>query len=162
MSIDPTIVRQHMANLRLQFPELEGEEWIITLESETDLYELLNQLVKQRQETLATIRAIDEYLKKELLERKARLEHKVEGIEVTALRLMKDAGISTHRAPLATISASKGRMRLNIPDESAVPDAYCKIERKPDKAAIKDYLLFNQPNWASLEQGPPTLTVRTK
>ena len=47
-------------------------------------------------------------------------------------------------------------------DESAVPDEFVRIERKPKLKEIGDYLktLDTPPNWASFERGEPKLTYK--
>ena len=46
-----------------------------------------------------------------------------------------------------------------IVDADAVPDDYCKIERKPMLKEIKDMLQSGaQTNWARLERGDPQIT----
>lgn len=46
-------------------------------------------------------------------------------------------------------------------DVSAVPDEFCKIERKPELKKIKEYIdAGNQVNWATIKQNEPKLTYK--
>ncbi|MBN8958026.1 MAG: siphovirus Gp157 family protein, partial [Rhizobiales bacterium] len=53
--------------------------------------------------------------------------------------------------------------KLIIPDDSAVPEQWTKVERRIDaqriKAALKGGL---EVNWAAIERSPETISVRTK
>ncbi len=58
------------------------------------------------------------------------------------------------------VSWSTPRESVKISDPLAVPDEYCKIERKPKLTEIKKYLESNKVNWASMESGEAKLQWR--
>ena len=55
------------------------------------------------------------------------------------------------------IAYQKGREKVIIADESAVPDEFCKIERKPKLREIAEHLKTAQTNWAKFERSEPKL-----
>jgi hypothetical protein len=58
------------------------------------------------------------------------------------------------------------RESVKVLDPAAVPEAFCKVERKPKLKEIGDYIRGQQranlpvPNWASLERGESRLAWR--
>lgn len=59
------------------------------------------------------------------------------------------------------LSFTKPRGSVKCPDSDAVPDEFCKIERKPKLKEIKEYLdAGNESNWASIEYTEPKVTYK--
>jgi hypothetical protein len=53
------------------------------------------------------------------------------------------------------------RESVKVENSNAVPDEFCKIERKPKLKEIKEHIdLGNHVNWACIEQGTPKLTYK--
>ena len=56
---------------------------------------------------------------------------------------------------------TKSRGAVKCPNSDAVPDRFCKIERKPEFKKIREFLdEGNQVNWATIEFSEPKLTYR--
>ena len=54
------------------------------------------------------------------------------------------------------------RESLKVENPDAVPDEFCKIERKPKLREIADYIKDNPVNWAVMEKGTSKLTYKLK
>jgi hypothetical protein len=164
MYLSPDIVRQQISQLLLKYPELaEDQEALeLSLESETDAIDLLDQLLARRTETNSLIAALDIHIA-EMKQRSNRLSEREDAIRELMFGIMKAAGLPKAERPLATLSIRKGGTKVVIPDDAAVPVTYCKTTVVPDKTAIKKALDTGEMfNWATLETGPETLSVRTK
>jgi hypothetical protein len=72
-------------------------------------------------------------------------------------------GLTKWRHAEFTASLSPGRPGVVVTDPDALPDAFVRVERKPDKAAIKAALAQGEivPG-AEMQNNLATLTVRTK
>lgn len=162
--LDPSIVKLQVENLRLQHGELEADEeaWLLALESETSLDELLTKLVERLDETAILSGGLQTRIT-ELELRQARFAQRQRSIRQAILGLMQGAGVPKKELPLATLSVRKGSQHVVILDEASVPDVLCKITRTPDKAKVKELLLNGSaPNWAHMETGEPSLMIRVK
>lgn len=164
MRLDPLIIRQRIDAIKREHPELfaDGEAWLLTLDSETDLNELLDDLTRGIQEDAAFAAglaiAIDD-----MKARRDRFEARENARRKLVLDLLKAAGIDKAQRPRATISVRDGATSVVVTDETAVPDQFCKIIRAPNKTRIKKFLQSNKSvNWATLTQGERTLSIRFK
>lgn len=166
MNLDPTAVKQQIANLRLQFPELEEDEadWLVSLESETNTTELLSKIVDRLDDVAALAGGLEGKIA-EFHIRADRYRAQQLKLRAVALAVMQMAGVKKMELPSATLSVRAGSTRVEISDEASVPDVLCKITRTPDKTRIKELLTNGDPasvNWAALVQQPDTLAIRTK
>jgi len=58
---------------------------------------------------------------------------------------------------------TKGRESVKVENPDAVPDEFCKIERKPKLKEIKEYIASgNHVNWACVETGSGKLSYKAK
>jgi hypothetical protein len=161
---DPAIVRQQIENLRLQFPELEEDEadWLLSLESETDINELLSKIV-DRLDEVSVLRGGLAGKIAQLEVRDGRFKDQELKLRACALALMQIANLQKKVLPSATLSVRAGRSQVVILDEAMVPDIMCKITRAPDKTIIRKTIEQGGPlNWARLEDGKPSLAILTK
>lgn len=164
MNLDPTVVKQQISNLRLQFPELEESEadWLLSLESETDATELLSRIIDR----LHDVEALAGGLATKIAEfevRQARYGEQQKKLRSMALAIMQMANVRKLELPSATLSVRAGSQKVVIVDEASVPDILCKITRTPDKTRIKEMLLEGASfNWAAIETSDPSLAIRTK
>lgn len=165
MRINPEIVRQQLANLKLLHPELleDEEAWLISLESETRFEDLLTQLVRRIEDTKALAEGTGGRLE-ELKARKDRLLHRMENLRNLLFKLMESAELAKLELAEATITVRKGQPQLvGEPDPATLPDEFCKISRTPDRTAIKDALKTGKevPGF-SLSNAQPSLSIRIK
>lgn len=164
MRIDPTIVRQQIGNLKVSYPDLfeDEDDWLLTLDSETDLNEFLDVLIAGNQEDAAFAGGLATAIA-EMELRQARFEQRVKARKKLMHELMRAAGIPKAERPLATLSIRKGSTSVQINDEASVPDIFCDFKRTPNKTRIKEAIERGDPiNWAAVVQGEPTLGVRVK
>lgn len=164
MHIDPAIVQQQIENLRLLFPELAEDEegWALSLESETELMPMLEQIVMAMRDAAAMAGGIAGRIA-ELEIRQGRFTRREQAMRILAFRLMQHADIRKCELPEATLSIRNGTPKVIITDEQAIPDYLCRMKREPDKTKIKEHLTSGDPvTGAELSNAEPTLAVRTK
>jgi len=98
-----------------------------------------------------------------LAHREARFERQAESYRAAVYAILDALGLTKWRHAEFTASLSPGRPGVVVTDPDALPDAFVRVERKADRAAIKAALEQGEviPG-AELSNGLPTLTVRTK
>jgi hypothetical protein len=158
-------LQQQIANLYLQFPELQDDEVLRadTLEGATNLKELLAAIVNVKAEATelldgATIRL------ENLTARKGRFAARIEALRTLMSKVMQTANIRKIELPEATLSIKAGQQRLiGEVDPNTLPDGLCRIKREPDRKKIREALL----NGATIEgfalsNAEPSLAVYVK
>lgn len=165
MRLDPNIIRQQIANLILQNPELEEDETLRAdmIEGETDAFEFLRMIERQRQDTAALAGAIASNIA-ELGLRQERFERREKSLRALIMKIMDAADIRKAELPEATLSIRNGTPKVLITNENDLPDIACKFVRTPDKTKIKQ-LLATDPFFvagATMSNAEPTLSIRTK
>lgn len=164
MYLDPQVIRQQIAQLRLKYPELEEdpEALELSLESETDAVALLDQLIAREAETNSLITGLDIHIA-EMKQRSNRLADRQAALRELMFSIMQAAGLPKVERPTATLSIRKGSMKVIVPDDEAVPDRFCEFKRSVSKTKLKEALEAGETlNYAVLERGPEILAVRTK
>lgn len=163
MRLDPQIVQHQIANLAISYPDMVEDDWSLALASETDLDEMLTKLVRMIDDARALSEGTEGRLK-ELKERQDRFDRRIEAYRALILKLMTAANVRKLEMPEATLSIRPAQLRvIGEPDAEALPDDLVKIERRPDKAAIKNELLAGYPvPGCHLSNGGETLTIRVK
>jgi hypothetical protein len=162
--LDPTFVRAHLEALRLAYPQIsdDEEQWLLTLESETEFVEFLTAVVRRMLEAKASIGGIGNYIT-ELKERQDRLDQRVEAMRALAFKLMQAAEVRKLELVPATLSIRAGQQKVIITDETALPPNCVRIRREPDRVAIKEHLARGEPvAGAELSNSEPVLAVRIK
>lgn len=165
MRLDPFVVRQQIANLKVSHPDLveDDEAWALSLESETELDEMLTRIVRRIEDAKAlALGTKDRY--EELKARKERFEARVEALRGLAFKLMEAANVRSRELPEATLSLRNGQPQIvGDADPATLPDDLCKISRTPDRTAIKDALKAGQtvPGF-NLSNSQPSLSIRIK
>lgn len=165
MHLDPKIIRQQVENLKVSYPDLleDDEAWQATLESETDVNELLRSIVWRIDDAKAMVVGTKDRFE-ELKARKDRYEHRVEGLRELAFKIMQSTELAKLELPEATLSLRAGTQQLiGEADPASLPDDLCKISRDLNRTAIKDALKAGQtvPGF-QLSNSPPSLTIRIK
>lgn len=164
MPLNAFEVRQQITNLRLSHPELfEGDEedWLLALESETDLDALLTQIVYALDDAAALETGTKERLD-QLNSRKQRFARKQEALRDLAFKLMDQANVVKVELPVATLSMRGVPPSVVITDETALEDDFFLIERFPDKRKIKECLKTGPVAGAAMNNGTRTLSIRIK
>ena len=162
MRLDPAIILQQITALRLEYPELDSEEWELSVESETDVVSFLRAVERNRQEAEALAIGISVNVDN-LKARKDRLLRREEGLRALMFRIMQAADLHKEVLPEATISIRNGTPKVMITDEKALPEQYLVPSVSPNRAAIGAALKSGeQVPGAVLSNATPTISIRTK
>lgn len=163
--LDPTVIRRQIENLKVSFPDLAGddESWQMSLESETDLAELLTNLVRKIDDAKALVVGTKDRFE-ELEQRKARFEHRIDALRQLAFKLMQSAEVTKLELPIATLSIRNGGQQIvgeSKPEH--LPDDLCKVSRTIDRTKVKEALKAGKyvPGF-SLSNAEPSLSIRVK
>lgn len=160
----PAIVETYLGlkeRLLADFPELLDDPDTLrdTLEGITDLHDIVGWLGRRALEAEADA-ATTKALARTYLDRADRREKRSARLRDTALRLMQAVELKRIDRPELTITRSATPAHVLIPDPAAVPDEYCRIEKKPMKPVIKRMLEAGEPvNWATLTEPGETLRI---
>lgn len=163
--LDPTIIRQQISNLILQYPEL-GEDEILRadmIEGETDAYAFLSSCVRWIGEDDALCRGISEYIKT-LIARRTRLERRIEAFRTLAFGVMQAADLSKAQLPEATLSIRNGPLTLvGDADPDTLPDRFVRVEKRINRIAVKDAIQAGEAvDGFAMSNGEPSLSIRIK
>jgi hypothetical protein len=163
MNLDPAIIRQQIENLKIAYPALleDDEAWLSALESETNMPELLTKVVRKIEDDRALSSGTGERLA-ELVERKARFEHRIKAGRELVFKLMSAAELAKLELPECTLSLRAGQPQLiGEADPQSLPDSFVRISRVVDRSAIKETLKAGGtvPGF-ELSNSPPSLTIR--
>ncbi len=164
MRIDPHFLSAQIAALRLQFSELADDEeaWSLSIESETDVPEVLARIERKRAEANAMAFGIAGYID-QLRQRQERFEQREEVMRELAFKIMQMADMRKIEMTEATYSIVAGQPRVVIFDDAALPDELCKITRTPDKTKIKEILKSGAAvPGAAFSNSEAHLTIRTR
>ena len=151
-------------SLLTQFPELVDDTKTLTdtLEGETDLLDVIDQMLRQSREDKAFADALNGIIK-ETRERQERLKRRAEKHKAGALALLEAAGEKKLIRPDYTASIRFTPGKVEIIDDAALPDAFVKVVTTPDKTAIKAALERGESvEGAVLGNGHESLSVRFK
>jgi len=162
--IDIARLSREIEALIAEYPELADDEQLRAdmLEGETSIDDVLTRIVRREREAQAFAGGIKSEMD-DLASRLVRYERRGQAMRALAKRVLEAASLTKKELPIATLSIRNGQPKVIITDESAVPDAYCKVTRTPDKTRIKEAIAAGEAvPGAVLSNGEPTLTVRCK
>lgn len=152
------------ASLLAEFPELAEDVHALadTLDGLSDATDVVASLIRGAQEDSAFAAALGSIIDDNRT-RKSRIEARAERRREAALKLMTAMEVKKVERPDFTVHLAAGRPSVVIADPDAVPDAFCRFERKPDKARIKEELeAFGDVPGASLSNATPQIRVVVK
>lgn len=129
------------------------------VEGETDAGECLDFMLKLNLADKALIDAQKAH-EGEVAERRKRMETRVKARREAMLAILQAIDVKKWERPLATLSCSEKKPKRVVTDADLLPDEFCRIERKPDMAAIKD--AKDMPDGVTMDNGGVSLTVRVK
>jgi hypothetical protein len=160
----PLIVAYQRARQELleQFPDLAEDTTLLTdtLEGITDAPTVIASFIRKAREDEAGADALAVMLK-DMNARRSRLQDRADKYRASALAMMEAIGIRKLEQPDFTASIRSVPPKVEIEDETAIPDHLCKIVRTPDKTKLKEALSFGPVDGARLSNGSETLTLRT-
>lgn len=147
-----------VARLKDQFGE--DEDLLDTIEGESPLPDAIAVVLRTAQEADAMAEGLGAYIEKLTL-RKELFKIRSQKLRMAALNAALEGDIKNIAAPDFTASVVVGKPKVQI--IGFVPDTFCKIEKTPDKRAIKDAMSAGlQPTFATWSNPEPHWTIRTK
>ena len=154
------------------FPELGDDEQALldTLDGISDLDEQIALVMRDAldRETQATAlqAMIDAWLVERIEPMKARVERLNGGAKTrknVVFNAMQTAGMRNLKLPDMTLSIGRGKAKVVITDEAALPDDMMRIKREPDKLAIATELMNGRAVEGAMLGNPQAfLTVHRK
>jgi hypothetical protein len=164
--MNPEIIKRQIEQLKLQFMDVENpdaEDWLLALDSETDLHEFLAVLVKQIENAKILATGLHEHIA-ELKLREDRYERRIDTLRQSIAALMDRANLSKVEMPVATLSVRRGQPQLiGDADPVLLPDELVRIKRELNRTAIKEALKAGREvSGFVLGNAPPQLTIRIK
>jgi hypothetical protein len=127
-----------------------------------EIDEVLRRLLRAKGEAEANADAVKDRITA-LEHREARFARQSEEYRRTVFAILDALGVRKWKSAEFTVSVLTGRPGVVITDPDALPDAFVKVTRAPDKAAIKAALEYGDDvRGAMLSNNLPTLSVRTK
>lgn len=162
---DANAVRLEIENLILRFPEIAQDEILRgdMLDGETSISDVMTDLIRMGEDA----RAMRDATKDQLANLKARgerFERRLEFSRALMASIMNAADLRKFELPEGTIFMRNNPQQIvGEPDPAALPDDLVRIERKPDRAKIKEALKQGQvlPGLA-LSNSPPSIVVTVK
>lgn len=155
------VVREINA-LLAEYPQLAEDEELFrdTLEGNTRFNEIMDRLLQETRDNEALAEAASQRIGK-IRERQTRLTHRAQFYRGLMLRLLSLTGIKSIALAEAKISVVNSPEKVIVTDESAIPDAFMKITKEPNKTAIKNALKSGTiiPG-ATLSNGGTTIQLR--
>ena len=163
MKVNTTYLQSIAGDIKLTLgDEFDQETFLDTLDGETDVVDVIGWLIEQRGEAQAFASACKQYAA-EYTERQKRFEVKAKKMASTIGDILDATEQTKITHPLATVSRTKGRQRVVINDETAVPSQLCVTTVKPDNLAIKKQLEAGEEvPGAELVTGDKGVTIRVK
>lgn len=155
------VIRQ-INSLLADYPQLAEDEELLkdTLEGNTRFNELMEHFLNHMRENETLAEAISQRIGK-LRERQTRLTHRAQFYRSLMQRMMDFAGIKSIALPEGKISVVNSPEKVIITDESAIPDAFMRVTKEPNKTAIKNALKSGSIiSGATLSNGGTTIQVR--
>lgn len=155
-------LEREIQTLLEQFPQLKDDQDLLAdmLEGQTDFNEIIATLAKDIKLAKANVSGIKE-VAKELKERQSRFEAKEEFCRSLIHKLMDAAGVKKLTLPVATVNITNVSPSVMILDEAAIPDAFMRIKKEPNKTAIKAAMETGQSvPGAVMSNGSTTVSIR--
>ena len=157
-------LQYHLEAVLREHPELlEDDELKLDLIEGEGFNEVLAGVVEKSLEAKGMANAI-KARRNSLSEREARFSRQHDFWRAVALRLMQSVELDKIQLTEATVSVTKGRLgvRINV-HEDQLPTKFQRVKVEADKKALLEALKAGESiEGATLSNGPPTLTIRTK
>lgn len=139
MRADLTVIQAKalLDHLRDELGEDPDEQLLLdTIEGETDMFEITRKLLNRIEYAEGDIEVLTAQMATRK-ERRDRAQKRIENFRTAIVAMMEAAGLEKLPLAEATCSLRKLPPKVIVTDETLLPDALCKITRKPDMAAIK-------------------------
>lgn len=164
--LNPVLAAETVINevnlLLREFPQLKDDEELLadTVEGQTKLHEIMEKFLSAMRENETLAEAVSQRIGK-LRERQTMLTHRAQFLRQLMHRILEQSGVKSVALPEAKISVVNSPDKVIITDETAIPDAFMRITKEPNKTAIKNALKSGTyiPG-ATLSNGGSTIQVR--
>lgn len=156
--VDETQIRAIRDSIAAQFPD---DDALLAdmLEGETDAADVLDALIRRKQEADSLAAAIKMH-RQEMAERQARMERRADAAKEAMMKLLELCDLRKWERPLGTVSIGHRKPKRIVADETAIPDEFVKWERKIDRAALSE--ADGDIPGTRFDNGSAYVTVRTK
>lgn len=155
-------VIREVNSLLAEWPQLSDDEELLQnmVEGSTRFHEVMEFFLSAMRENEILAEALSARIGK-LRQRQTRLTHRAQFYRSLMQRLLERTGTKSVTLPEAKISVVNSPAKVLVTDESAIPDAFCKITKEPNKVAIKAAIQSGTiiPG-ATLSNGGTTIQVR--
>jgi len=147
-------------NLALEHPDI--TDLTDTIDGEAQAGDLIVRLARGARDDEAFGQAVAGMIS-DMQIRRERFDNRAKAQRLAAQRLLEAIGEHKIERPDITISLRSTPRRVDVPDDSAVPDEYIITTRRPDKIKIREaFDEGKELNWAILTQPGKTLSIKTK
>jgi len=149
--------------LEEQFPDVDEETLLDTLEGITSLREIIAEVVRSRQDDMAFISAVRARIS-DMQERLSRLDQRAEKKKEIVATVLERAGIKKITEADFTLSLRSTNPPLVVIEEKQIPEAYWKAQPpKLDRLGLISALKAGiEVSGVTLGNGGVTISVRTK
>ena len=156
-------VRATVERMRADNPDTDADALLSVIQSEApEFSDVMAALCRAADEAASDRDAVTERIRV-LQERSKRHDSRLEAYRALIFAALDAAGQTKWKSPEFTVSITPGRAGVVITDPQAIPDAFVRIKREPDKTAIGAAIASgNAVPGAEQRNGLPTLTIRTK
>lgn len=156
-------VRATVDRMRADNPDTDADALLSVIQSEApEFSDVMAALCRAADEAASDRDAVTERIRV-LQERSKRHDSRLEAYRALIFAALDAAGQTKWKSPEFTVSITPGRAGVVITDPQAIPDAFVRIKREPDKTAIGAAIASgNAVPGAEQRNGLPTLTIRTK
>ncbi len=149
--------------LERQFPDIDEETLLDTLEGITDLHEMIAEVVRSRQDDLAYITAVRARIS-DMQERLARLDQRADKKKEIVTSVLERAGIKKITEADFTLTLRSTTPPLVVIEEKQIPEEFwkpqpAKLDRQGLISALKS---GREVSGVTLGNGGVTISVRTK
>jgi hypothetical protein len=129
------------------------------LEGSTDLHKIMERLLDQEREANELVSVVGGRIEN-LSIRRAAFKNRQASLRALMMEIMNRADLRKIALPEATVSITRRGPAVQIIDETAVPDAYCRFKREVSKTSIKEAINAGQEvPGAVLDNGGETLRI---
>lgn len=156
-------VRSAVARMKADDPDTDAAALAALVEQEApEFSDMLAALCRAADEAGASVGAIKERIAA-LEDRKLRHEARREEYRALIFAALQAAEQTKWKSAEFTVSLTPGRPGVVITDPAAIPDAFVRVRREPDKTAIGAAIASGATvPGAELQNSMPTLRVLTK
>ena len=156
-------VRMTVARMREADPYTDADALLALVDAEVPSFaDIMTALCRAADEASHASAMVDARIGA-LKERERRLNAQHEEYRRLIFAAMDAAGQLAWKSPEFTVSLSPGRPGVVITDPEAIPGAFMRVRREPDKTAIGAAIASGADiPGAEMRNGLPALTIRTK